>query len=262
MSLSGGPNRDKFSFEGIGIHSAKPSKISIKLCSPGTGIVFVKDNQRVKADFHNITETRRGTCVAGIYVTEHLLAACYAYNLFDLEIELHGDELPIMDGSALAFAQALKEIKTAQAKQGFMLKQKVRVQEKDAFIEAEPFDGFKVDFMVNFPFVGEQRLEFDLAQDDFLKEIAPARTFGYIEELEALKKQGLGLGASLENALGISKQGYINQPRFKDELVRHKILDLMGDLALFGQQIKAKIIANKSGHALNIELLRRIKTNG
>ena len=112
--------------------------------------------------------------------------------------------------------------------------------------------------MVDFPGVGEQRLSFNPQNQHFDKEIAPARTFGYFEEHEALKKQGLGLGARYENALVLGKDGCINTPRFPDEIVRHKILDLLGDLALLGRPLQAEIEAVKSGHKLNAELVRRL----
>jgi UDP-3-O-[3-hydroxymyristoyl] N-acetylglucosamine deacetylase len=112
--------------------------------------------------------------------------------------------------------------------------------------------------MVDFPIVGKQHFFFDPQKSSFIKEIAPARTFGYLEEYELLKEQGLALGASFENALILSKDGYVNSPRFPDELVRHKILDLVGDLSLLGQPLQAEVKAYKSGHKLNLELIRRI----
>jgi UDP-3-O-[3-hydroxymyristoyl] N-acetylglucosamine deacetylase len=112
--------------------------------------------------------------------------------------------------------------------------------------------------MVNFQPAGEQRFVFDFDGMDFKTEIAPARTFGYIDEYEKLKKEGLARGASLENALVLGKEGYVNPPRFPDEMVRHKILDLVGDLSLLGKRLKAEIKAVKSGHKLNLELARRI----
>jgi len=112
--------------------------------------------------------------------------------------------------------------------------------------------------MVDFPIVGCQELSFELSPEAFIKEIAPARTFGFINEYELLKEQGLAKGASLDNALVIGQDGFINAPRWPDELVRHKILDLLGDLALLGRPLKAWIKAHKSGHKLNIELVRRL----
>ena len=134
----------------------------------------------------------------------------------------------------------------------------ITIGEKDTVLKATAHDGLKIHFMVNFPGIGEQKMTFE---SSFAKEVGPARTVGYLSEHESLKKQGLALGASLENALVIGDQGYLNEPRFKDEIVRHKILDLIGDLALLGRPIKAEVFAQKTGHRHNIELVRRILEN-
>ena len=136
------------------------------------------------------------------------------------------------------------------------LQEELQLSDKGAFLEAQPYHGFRIEFMVKFEGFEEQSLVFDPESQSYLKEIAPARTFGYLEEAEALKRQGLALGASLENALVLGKNGYVNQPRFSDELVRHKILDLIGDLALLGRPLHASLKARGSGHKLNTDLVR------
>lgn len=247
--------------KGPGLHSGREVEVTFQAAAPGSGLRFIKNGQEIPATIDQLTETNRGTTLGGIAVVEHLLAAVSGLGIEDLDMLVSGDEIPIMDGSALPFVNELikSEItKKLKTKQPIILSRTIKVADGETSLEARPYNGFKVDFMVNFPIVGEQRLVFDGARDDFAKEIAPARTFGYVAELDLLKSRGLAKGASLENALVIGEDGYLNQPRFPDELVRHKILDLIGDLALLGRPLQAEIIAVKSGHELNARLVRRI----
>lgn len=250
-----------FSLSGIGIHSGSSVKLKFSPSAEDSGIVFIKSGQRIPALSNNVEETRRGTTLGGIAVVEHLLSAIYALGLDNLLVEVLGDEVPILDGSSLPFFDALSSsgITEQDAEKHFLsLPSPIKISEGETSVEALPYHGFQVDFMVKFPVVGEQRYAFDLLKGDFRQEIAPARTFGYIDEYELLKEQGLARGANLENALVIGKDGYLNAPRFPDELVRHKILDLIGDLSLLGRPLHAKITAVKSGHKMNAELVRRI----
>ncbi|MFH1362389.1 MAG: UDP-3-O-acyl-N-acetylglucosamine deacetylase [bacterium] len=250
-----------FTLQGIGLHSGKPCKVVVSPAKESSGIVL----NNAPAIAAQVGKTNRGTTVAGVAVTEHFLAAAYGLAIDNLMVQVEGGEFPALDGSALAYVQALQKakiIEQASEKKVLKVKSPLKVNEGERALEALPYNGFKVCFMVDFPGIGEQKLEFDLEKNDFAAEIAPARTVGYLKEREALKSQGLGLGASLENALVIGDKGYLNKPRFKDEIVRHKILDLIGDLALLGRPIKAEIRARKSGHRLNIELARRILDNG
>ncbi|MFH1347655.1 MAG: UDP-3-O-acyl-N-acetylglucosamine deacetylase, partial [Candidatus Margulisiibacteriota bacterium] len=163
--------------------------------------------------------------------------------------------------SALPFVEALEKAGTTEqaAEKNYLTNhQTIKLTDNDSSLEVLPYHGFKVDFVVDFPGVGKQHLVFDFKKGDFKNEIAYARTFGYIEEYELLKQQKLGQGASFENALVLGKGGYLNQPRFQDEVVRHKILDLIGDLALLGRPLEAEVRAIKSGHKLNIEMVRRL----
>lgn len=250
-----------FTLSGKGLHFGKDSSLFFSPAPPNTGIYFIKDGRKIPALVNHVVETRRGTAVDGIAVVEHLLAAVYGLGIDNLQIEIKGDEPPALDGSALPYLESLQRagiIEQKELKNFLILKQPIKIIEEEASLEVLPYRGFKVDFVVNFPGVGEQRYIFDSEKISFEKEIAPARTFGYIEEYEMLKEQGLALGASFENALVLGKDGYINTPRFPDETVRHKILDLMGDLALLGRPLLAEVKAIKSGHKLNIELVRRL----
>jgi UDP-3-O-[3-hydroxymyristoyl] N-acetylglucosamine deacetylase len=255
--------RHAFTLSGVGLHSGSDSSLTFSPAPANTGIVFIKDNKTIKASVDSVCASRRGTSLNGVAVVEHLLAAISSLGIDNLQIEITGEEVPVMDGSALPYAEALgsaglKDL--SEEKKVWLLKQSLRVSDGEAYLAVAPSAGFKIDFMIDFPIVGEQHFFFDPQKSSFIKEIAPARTFGYLEEYELLKEQGLALGASFENALILSKDGYVNAPRFTDEMVRHKILDLMGDLSLLGQSLQAEIKAYKSGHKLNLELVRQILT--
>ena len=251
-----------FSLSGIGLHSGAEAALLFSPAPPPAGIFFIKAGRRIPASLDYVRETKRGTSLDGVAVIEHLLSAVYGLGIDNLQIEIQGDELPAMDGSALPYLQALEAaglVEQNELKNFLVLERPLKIMEKEAWLEALPCRGFKVDFVVDFPGSGEQHYFFDAQKGAFKKEIAPARTFGYIEEYEMLKEQGLALGASFENALVLGKDGYINTPRFPDELVRHKILDLIGDLALLGRPLLAEVKASKSGHKLNIELVRHLR---
>jgi UDP-3-O-[3-hydroxymyristoyl] N-acetylglucosamine deacetylase len=176
-------------------------------------------------------------------------------------VTVQGPELPVLDGSSLPWVKALEEagiIALSAERPYHSVQEPIRLTAGESSLEAWPDHGFKLDFMVKFDGIGEQFLSFDAENQSYAREIAPARTFGYIEEYEGLKTRGLALGASAENSLVLSREGYRNEPRFPDEIVRHKILDLIGDLALLGKPLQARIKADRSGHKLNAELVRRI----
>lgn len=257
--------RSPFSLSGIGIHSGEKVSILISPAPENSGIIFYKNKKIIPARLSQLRSSLRGTALDGIAVTEHLLSAVYANEIDNLWIEVEGSELPILDGSALPFDSALREagiVEQSAEKSILTLSTPIKITEGDASLEALPYHGFRVHFMVNFQGFGEQNFSFESGKDSYSREIAPARTFGYLEEYEELKKNGFALGAAEENALILSQSGYVNAPRFHDELVRHKILDLIGDLALLGRPLRAEIKAVKSGHKLNSDLVRRIAQHG
>ncbi|MEA3493240.1 MAG: UDP-3-O-acyl-N-acetylglucosamine deacetylase [Candidatus Margulisiibacteriota bacterium] len=247
-----------FKLGGVGIHSGKGVSILVSPADDNHGIIFIKGGEKIPSILKSVNKTKRGTTLAGIAVVEHLLAAAYALGIDNLNIEVSGDEIPAMDGSALLFTEAFLSsgIKEQNSEKNILsVSRPDRVTDGKNFVEVLPYHGFKINFMVNFPGVGEQNFSFDLKSDSFKNEIAPARTFGYMEEYELLKEQGLALGANMENALVLGKDGYVNTPRFPDEPVRHKILDLIGDLSLLGHPIEAEFNAVRSGHKLNTDLV-------
>ncbi len=252
---------------GIALHCGAKTKIVFKPGNPKSGIVFVRADlpgrPRIRASPAKVSDTKRGTTLsagaARIQVVEHVLAAIFALGISDIEIEVAGPEPPALDGSALPYFRALKEVGIVvleEENQPITVFREIVIQKEGSLICASPSDRFSVSFVVDFPdtIVGGQKLSLEINEETFEREIAPARTFGFIEEVENLKRAGLALGASLDNALAISSSGYINEPRFKDEVVRHKILDLIGDLGLLGRPVNAHVVAERSNHRLNIEL--------
>lgn len=246
------------SLTGEGLHSGKISTVTFKPSPENTGLVFSYKGFPVPALAENVTDTTRGTSLDKIKLVEHILAAVSGLGIDDLIIELNENEPPAMDGSAKLFTAALRSagLMGLSAEKSFIkIDRELLVEEAGASLKLFPFDGFAVHFVIEFPVIGRQEFSYN---GDFMS-IAEARTFGYLSELEELKKKGLALGASLENSLAIDKGGYVNPPRFPDEPVRHKVLDLVGDLALVGFPILGKIEAYRSGHKLNIALARRIR---
>jgi len=236
---------------------------------------------KIPLNINNVSGDKLATSLGEITLTEHLCAAINGLGLNNLIIECFSAEIPIIDGSSLPFVVAFEKagiIEQPHVVRPFKLAQKITVKDGDAWLVAEPFnpasggtpehcieysnrDNLTIDFSVDFPVIGQQSFFFAGSVESFKKEIAPARTFGYEKDLEELHKNGFAKGASLENALGINEKGYMNKPRFDNEPVRHKILDLLGDLALLGRPLNAKIKAHKSSHRLNHQLVRRLLSN-
>jgi len=259
-------------FEGVGLHNGKPTRVVLRPSRAGTGILFVRRDldppQSVAAAVEFVDSGVRCTRLqkgkAQVSTPEHLLATLFALGVDNVRIEIWGGEVPILDGSAVEFANAilkagLKEQKAPRRR--IKVRHPVWASEGEKHVLALPYDGLRITFAIDFghPQVPPQMLDFVFDPKVFLEEIAPARTFGFIEEAEELWGKGLALGVSPENTLVITPHGFMTPPRFPDEPLRHKVLDLIGDLALLGARIEAHIIAIKSGHQLNQKLLRRIK---
>jgi UDP-3-O-[3-hydroxymyristoyl] N-acetylglucosamine deacetylase len=256
-----------FTLSGMGLHSGRPVNMIVKPAQEGVGIVLVRSDLHrrplVKASIENLTSSVRGTNIGEFHTVEHLMAAFYVCGITNAFVELDSPEPPALDGSALMFIEAIEHAGTVrQGEKAAVLKisSPIVIRSGDKFIMALPSDRFRVSFMINyrFPFIGAQYFSSDIDKKKFKSSIAPARTYGFLEELEALKAKGLGLGASTLNAVAISDVGYVNSLRFKNELVRHKVLDLVGDMSLVGCEIKAHIIGVRSGHELNAALCKEL----
>ncbi|MFH1577824.1 MAG: UDP-3-O-acyl-N-acetylglucosamine deacetylase [Candidatus Omnitrophota bacterium] len=262
--------------EGIGLHTANRAKLKFRPALPGSGINFIRtdlgDKFRLRAEWPNVLPesfTMRRTSLGNgqfqVHTVEHIMAAISGLGIDNLDIEISNNEVPGFDGSAKVVLEAL--IKAGIEEQDstrhyFVLREPVFAQDKDVSIIALPCKEFKISYTLNYqgqPLLKSGYLDCKNTPDYFKNEIAPARTFCLEEEANDLQGKGLGIGATHENTLVVGKKGVIkNKLRFEDEFVRHKILDLIGDLYLLGCPLKAHIIAIKSGHDLNLKLLKKI----
>lgn len=255
---------------GRGVHTGQKSKVVFSPASENSGICFIRedlpDQPRIKVQIPNVAGLERGTNLkkgeVEVFTVEHVLAALYGLDISNVNISVFGCELPVMDGSALEFVRNLKAagiVEQSEPQPVFYLKQPSLIQEADSLLLALPAESLKITCIIEYPdnFVGTQLAKYSTGMGEFENEIAPARTYGFLAEVEALRKRGLGLGGSLENTVVIDKDKYLNPLRFPNELARHKILDLLGDLSLIGSRINANIISIKGGHKLNIELAKK-----
>jgi len=260
---------------GIGLHTGR--KVTLKLIPApiNTGIIFhridLPDAPGIKADAHLVTDTRLATVLQNgdtrVSTVEHLLSGCAGLGIDNLIIELDCEEVPIMDGSAASFLFLIESAGLQEQdapRQFIVIKKPVEIRESGKLARLEPFDGFKLDFTIDFkhPAVDKtgQRHVIDFADSTYAREIGRARTFGFAHEVEALREMGLARGGSLDNAIVLDEHRILNNEelRYDDEFVRHKILDAIGDLYLAGHPIVGAYVAEKSGHALNNALLRAL----
>jgi len=257
--------------KGVALHAGQTVHMVLKPATEGQGILFHRTDlgRTIAAHYAHVGETRLGTVIAqdgaSVGVIEHLMAAIAGAEIDDLTIELDGPEPPILDGDALSYLTLLDRAGTharALPRQTIKVLKPVTVESGQARATLHPADTTSFDFEIVFPSpaIGRQTFYWPFSPEGFRRDIAPARTFGFLHELDALNKAGLGRGASLENTLAIDGDRVVNAPlmRFADEFVRHKILDALGDLALAGAPILARFEGVRSGHALNNALLRAL----
>lgn len=234
------------------------------------GIVFASaggQGQGVRASWRNVTATRLATVLEGpgfkVQTVEHLMSAFSALRLWQARVEIEGPELPILDGSAAPFLAALRpHVAPSGTIAPLKVLRPVSVRQKDAFATLIPFKGRRFDVGIDFAdaAIGIQRVVCDLTTDTFARDIAPARTFGRLKDVKAMRRAGYGRGASLENAVAVDGPRVINPEglRFADEFARHKLLDAVGDLALAERPILGCYRAHKAGHRLNFKLLEAL----
>lgn len=255
---------------GVGLHSGEEVTIMLKPAPIDTGIVFIREDlegaPRVAAISDNVTATMRATTIesgaAKVFTIEHLLSAIHAAQIDNCFIGINAAEPPVGDGSALVFFELLEKAgcRAQEAKRCYtVIDRACVVRQADKFIMALPYDGFRVSFTsVNpNPLIGTQYADFEITPEVFRREIGPARTIAYEKEIEELNRRGLGLGGSMENVIVYNDERWLNALRYSDELVRHKILDIIGDLRLCGP-IRGHVVAVKSSHALNTQLAKEI----
>lgn len=260
---------------GVGLHSGERVEITLRPASENSGIRFRRVDcdpaQEIKAHANNVTDTRLGTTISqnnvSVMTVEHLLAAFAGLGIDNACIDIHGPEVPIMDGSAASFILLVELagiIEQSAPKKFLRIKKNVKVEEGDKFAEFKPFNGYRLSFKIEFehPMIQHKLTEFsfDFSTLTFLNEISRARTFGFLKEIETLRANNLALGGSLDNAIVLDDYRILNQDglRFEDELVRHKILDAIGDLYLMGHILVGEFNGYKSGHELNNKLIRKL----
>ena len=259
---------------GIGVHSGKKSQVTLKPAKPGTGIVFVRTDvatldNKIQASYCNVFDTTLSTSIknnAGIQVStiEHLMAAIWGCSISNIIIEIDGPEVPIMDGSSKPFVFMIECAgkKQQNAAMRFLkLIKEVRVSDNGSEIIAQPSTETYIDLTIDFasPVIGKQQHVFS-SNVSFKDEIADSRTFGFVHELDYLQSKGLAKGASLDNAIGIDKDIILNHEglRHKNEFVRHKLLDLLGDLFSAGGSFIGELNGYKTSHSINNQFLRKV----
>jgi UDP-3-O-[3-hydroxymyristoyl] N-acetylglucosamine deacetylase len=260
---------------GVGLHTGKKVLMTLHPAAVDTGIVFrrsdLPSSPRVEAHAENVGDTVLGTTLvkggARVSTVEHLLSAFAGLGIDNAEVEVSAPEVPIMDGSAGPFVFLLQSagIEEQRAAKRFLrIKKPLRVTDGDKWAEFHPFDGFKLNFEIEFnhPIFKRrsQRASMDFSTTSFLKEVSRARTFGFMRDLEMLRSRNLALGGSLDNAIVLDDYRVLNEDglRYEDEFVKHKILDAIGDLYLLGHGLIGEFSGYKSGHALNNRLLRAL----
>jgi len=259
---------------GIGVHSGEITQLTLKPAKENTGIVFVRTDLKdevnfIEASYLNVSETSLSTTISNKYkvqvsTIEHLMAAFWGCGIDNVIVEIDGPEVPIMDGSSKPFVFMIeysgKKLQNAPKKYLKIIKE-VKVCHKEGEIICSPSHDMKIDLTIDFTSkaIGKQNLVFS-EKESFTRNIADARTFGFVHELDYLRSKGLARGASLENAIGIDQDVILNTDglRYKDEFVRHKLLDLFGDLYTAGAHVIGTVTGYKTSHALNNQFLKEI----
>lgn len=265
--------KDKVLFSGIGLHSGKTVNMTVRPADAGTGIIFhrvdINPSVSIEACAANVVNTRLSTTIgknnATVSTIEHIMAALFGCGVDNAHIDIDGPEVPIMDGSAAPFVAVLRRtgLKTLKKERKYLVvKKPVTVSDGDKKVTLIPSRYFRISFDMRFnhPVVNNQFRTMKFDEEKFADEFAPARTFGFLVEVETLKANGLARGGSLDNAVVIGDDGILNEGglRFEDEFVRHKILDSVGDFFLAGYRIIGHIKALKSGHELNHKMVTEL----
>jgi UDP-3-O-[3-hydroxymyristoyl] N-acetylglucosamine deacetylase len=257
--------------KGVGLHSGAPVHLRILPAPAGSGIVFRRsdlDDFEIEATGRNIARVSYATSLMkkGVLIstTEHLLSAFIGTGIDNAIVELDNLELPILDGSAQPFVEMIQRagIRRQRRPRSYMrIRRELELREGKKFIAVYPADSYSVSYSIDFPhpLIGKETFRVDLSDGNYLREIAAARTFGFLHEADAMRQQGLIRGASTENVIVLTAERVMNPPlRYTDEFVRHKVLDLIGDLALAGKQILGNIVADRAGHAMHTALVSRL----
>jgi len=256
---------------GIGLHKGVAVRMRLDPAPPGSGIRFLREDRGrfIRLSPHNVVETKLATVVGenGVRVStiEHLMSAVYSYGIDNLTIALDGEEVPVMDGSAIGYCLLLDEagvVEQDAPKKIIKVTRPVEVREGEKFVRLLPSEEIVFDYTIDFshPVIGRERYIFNFSKNAFVKEIAKARTFGFLKEVQYLRSIGLARGGSLDNAVVLDDYGVLNPEglRYPDEFVRHKILDAIGDLSVLGMAVMGEYEAFAASHALNHKLTMKL----
>ncbi len=261
------------SFTGVGLHSGRDVQIKLQPASADTGLAFLvhtaKGTRNMRPNPGLVSATALATTLSdgavSVSTVEHLLAALNAMQIDNVQVHVFGTEIPILDGSAVSYLQDIEKagIKVQNApRRVARIRKPVSVAGEGKAIHARPYQGFFVDYTIDFPHpsIGRQRLALEISPETF-KDIAHARTFGFAQEVEYLHAKGLALGGSLRNAVVLDDEGVVNPEglRCPDEFVRHKMLDFVGDMAMFGMPLEGAFEVHCSGHSFNNQFIRRLE---
>lgn len=259
---------------GIGLHSGRQVDLHLLPAPPGTGVVFRRldlGGSQIPADVMRVQRvdfaTTIGVGTAQVKTVEHILAAFYGMGVDNAVVEINASEVPIMDGSAAPFVYLIREagvVNQNRTRRYFKLTHPLEVVEGDRWIKVFPSDDLRVTYTIAFdhPSIHEQTLTIPINESTFEDQVAPARTFGFMKDVEALRVRGLALGGSVDNAVVLGESKPLNADlRFLNEFVRHKILDLLGDLSLTGYFLKAHVLVYKGGHRIHTQMARLLKTS-
>jgi UDP-3-O-[3-hydroxymyristoyl] N-acetylglucosamine deacetylase len=269
--------RKQATLDGIGLHSGKPVRLTVSPAAADSGIVFrvghvtgrgdqlsepIPAAAESVIDSHYATTLGRGS--VRVQTVEHLLAAIAGLGIDNLAVHLDGNEVPAMDGSAKPFvAMLLAAGRTHQnaRRRAITIPRPIRVGTESRWLQIVPAERLRISYTLDndHPAIGTQALSWTATERSFVEDFAPARTYGFLKDLGAIRKRGLAQGVSLDNTIGVGNGGVLNGLRYRDEFVRHKVLDLVGDLALLGRPLLGHVIARNAGHALNYELVVAIQ---
>jgi len=260
-----------FAFEGVGLHTGKKCRVRVSPLPEDSGLKFYRSDlgAEIPVTPEAVSSTRRGTALTGeknavIHTVEHFLATVQGLGITNLKVEMDAEEMPILDGSAAPFCQMFREAGVAEqgkTLEPVRLTAPIELNFGETVLRAEPAQGLQLDVATSFPYPGleNQNKTFRLPEQSFETELASARTFCFEEEVEELRRQGLIKGGNLDCAIVMGKKGILNGPfRYEDEIVRHKTLDLLGDLALLNRPLWAKVTVKKAGHRYHVELAKAI----
>jgi UDP-3-O-acyl N-acetylglucosamine deacetylase len=262
--------RRPVSLEGIGLHSGEAVTMTIAPAAADTGILFrAADGTLIPANADHVVDTNSATTVGAFGVRvrtiEHLMAAAAALGIDNLMVDIDGPEVPAADGSAKPFVDLLRSagrVSLGVPRRPITISAPIRVGTDSRWIEVLPADSLRISYTLDnsHPIIGLQAGTFGISEEVFCEELAAARTYGFLRDVPAMRQNGLARGGSLENAIVVGKRSVLNDSlRFPDEFVRHKILDLVGDLFLLGRPLRAHVVGRNAGHALNYQLVAAIQ---